>query len=55
MTISGIISVLEAFPSITACLKEIRNIELPLRSITVKQNLPVLQRSFDPLDIYSRQ
>lgn len=55
MTISGIVSDLEGFTGIAICLKEIRNIGLPLRSIAVKQNLLVLQRSFDPLDIYSRQ
>lgn len=43
MTISGIVSVLEGFTGITFCLKVIGNIELPLRSIAVKQNLLVLQ------------
>lgn len=34
---------MEGFTGITICLKVIRNIELPLRSIAVKQNLLVLQ------------
>lgn len=43
MTISGIVSVLGGFTGITICLNVIRNIELPLRSIAVKQNLLVMQ------------
>lgn len=43
MTIFGIVSAMEGFTGIAFCLKVIRNIELPLRSSAVKQNLLVLQ------------